>query len=55
MVIIKALTFLAFVNICVGFERDENYLYSGNETIVETFLKTMELSDYKMPSVDHLG
>lgn len=51
----KALVIIAFVNICTGFERDENYHTSENETIVDFYVRTMDLSDYKVPAVDHLG
>lgn len=52
----KALAILAtLANICSGFERDENYYNNENETIVDIFARTMDLSDYKVPAVDHLG
>lgn len=53
--LMKALVTVAIVNICAGFERDENYYTSENETIVDFFVRTMDLSDYKVPAVDHLG
>lgn len=52
----KALAILAaLANIGSGFERDENYYNNENETIVDIFARTMDLSDYKVPAVDHLG
>lgn len=54
--LVKSLAILAtLANIGAGFERDENYYNNENETIVEIFARTMDLSDYKVPAVDHLG
>lgn len=55
MTLIKAIVTLALVSVTVGFERDENYFHNENETIVELFFKTMDISDYKVPQVDSLG
>lgn len=53
--LVRVVVIIALVSSCLGFERDENYYSDGNETIVNLLLKTMELSDYKMPPVDNLG
>jgi hypothetical protein len=54
--LIKTLATLAIAaGICCGFERDENYYRNENETIVDVFLRTMKITDYKVPAVDNLG
>lgn len=54
--LMKALAILAaLATIGHGFERDENYYNNENETIADIFARTMDLSDYKVPAVDHLG
>lgn len=53
--LIKSAVFLAILSACLGFERDENYYINENDTIVNLFLKTMDLSDYKIPPADNLG
>lgn len=55
MVIMKAVAMFAFISICSGFERDDKYHNNENETLVDTFVRTMELSDFKVPPVDHAG
>lgn len=53
--LLKLSVFLAIFSACKGFEGDENYYINENDTIVNLFLKTMELSDYKIPPADNLG
>lgn len=53
--LIKCFAIVALVKICAGFGRDENYYHNENDTLVELFWKTMDLTDYNAPSVDKLG
>lgn len=53
--LIKVVAILAISNVCWGFKRDERYNNYENETIVDIFVRTMDLSDYKVPAVDHSG
>jgi hypothetical protein len=53
--LIKVIATLAVANICCGFERDEKYNSNDSETTLDIFLRTMKISDYKVPEVDNLG
>jgi len=53
--IINAGAILAFVNVCLGFARDQKYHNNENDTLLDLFVKTMDISDYKVPAVDSLG
>lgn len=52
---IKLFVIVLILNFCFALERNENYNTNENETIVDTFLRTMRISDYKVPDVDNLG
>lgn len=51
----KAVVIIAFLNICAAFKHDENYISSENESLVDLYMRTMDLSDFKIPAVDNLG
>lgn len=53
--LIKVVAIVACLNICLGFKRDENYNSNENATLVDIFVRTMDLSDYKVPTVDSTG
>lgn len=53
--LIEIIAIVAIVARCSGYERDENYYINENDTIVNIFVKTMDLSDYKVPAVDSIG
>lgn len=43
------------MNICCGFEQNKTHSNNKNETVMDIFLRTMEITDYKVPDVDNLG
>lgn len=52
---LKILAVVAIATVCRGFERDEKFVNNENETIASVFMRTMKISDFKVPNVDNLG
>jgi hypothetical protein len=40
---------------CIAVESDDNYIHHQNEALYQVYLRTMRLSDYKVPEIDSPG
>jgi hypothetical protein len=54
IMLIKTVTLVTLVvNVCIAYEKDENWHSDENESLISLFTRKTTLFDYKVPDLDH--